>query len=315
MEDHSFKDRDGLVEDLLKMLERGSRNEVRIKLSDGEIVANTDILVARSDYFATMFSNDKFIEGKTRSVDMRHCSKAIMEKIIKFLFSGEVTFSDLSFAQLLEMSHMSNMMLLSKFNAQLFDYVSRVIVFNSRGNVKFLPELISGLKLANQYNLSSLKPWIAMELYFGLKVIPNDVECSDSFKSLAFNLIQEIFLCDTFNTLKDPPSSMQKTEAFILWLSKNDVTDKQKNEIVDSIDFKDFTVENLMTSVRKSGLYPANQIDERVLDLFNDQNQLVQRQHILLKEKDNLLGLKEREIRQLNQRLQIGRISFLRNSS
>ena len=76
------EDRKQLAEDILKMLERGSLNDVKIKLSDGEIVANKDILIARSDYSATMFSNNRFIEGETGSVDMRHSSKAVMEKII-----------------------------------------------------------------------------------------------------------------------------------------------------------------------------------------------------------------------------------------
>ena len=73
--------RDLFVEDILRMLERGSLNDVKIVLSDGEIFANKDILMARSEYFATMFSNKKFKEGETDSVDMSHCSKAIMEKI------------------------------------------------------------------------------------------------------------------------------------------------------------------------------------------------------------------------------------------
>ena len=84
----SFIDKDILTDDLLKMLEFGSTNDIQIKLSDGEINANKDILMARSDYFATMFRTDKFIEGKSKSVDMRHCSKAVMDKIIKYLFSG-----------------------------------------------------------------------------------------------------------------------------------------------------------------------------------------------------------------------------------
>ena len=82
---HSFQDRDTLVEDLLKMFEQGSLNNVTIKLRDGQIDANKDILMARSDYFATMFRNDNFIEGKNCSVDMSHCSYAVMEKIVKFL--------------------------------------------------------------------------------------------------------------------------------------------------------------------------------------------------------------------------------------
>ena len=104
--DGSFEDKD-LGEDLLKMLERGSLQDVKIKLSDGEIVANKDILMARSDYFATMFNNNSFVEGKNNSVEMSHCSKAIMEKIVKYLFGGKVTFEDFPLAQLLELSQVS----------------------------------------------------------------------------------------------------------------------------------------------------------------------------------------------------------------
>ena len=122
---HRFQDRDTLVEDLLKMFEQGSLNNVTIKLRDGQIDANKDILMARSDYFATMFSNsNKFLESETSSVDMSHCSKAVMEKIIKFLFSGAVTFEDLSLAQLLELTHVSEMMLLHKLMYNVEDYIT-----------------------------------------------------------------------------------------------------------------------------------------------------------------------------------------------
>ena len=103
MKDHSFQDKDMLAKDLLRMLEQGSPNDIKLKLSDGEMSANKDILMARSDYFATMFSSNRFIEGKTSSVDMSHCSKTVMEKIVKFLFSGEIEFGHLSLAQLLEL--------------------------------------------------------------------------------------------------------------------------------------------------------------------------------------------------------------------
>ena len=138
---NSYEDKDILVEDLLKMLERGSLNDVKIKLSDGEITANMDILIARSDYFAAMFSKDKFIEGDTSFVDMSHFSKAVMERIIKFLFSGAVTFEDLSLAQLLELTHVSEMMLLHKLMYNVEDYIT----FH-RVN---LSELILGLKIAD----------------------------------------------------------------------------------------------------------------------------------------------------------------------
>ena len=125
-----FKDRDMFVEDILKILERGSHNDAKIKLSDGEIVANKDILMARSEYFATMLSNNKFAEGETSSVDMSYFRKDVMEKIIKFLFSGEMTFVQMDLEQLLELTHASDMMLLTKLKEKVEDYVKDEVIFN-----------------------------------------------------------------------------------------------------------------------------------------------------------------------------------------
>ena len=71
----------------------------------------------------------------------------------------------------------------------------------------------------------------------------------------------------------------------MLWLSKNEVTELEKNEIVEYFNLEDFTVKELLTIVRDSGLYPTKKIDKRVLELFKD--------------KDNLLIVKELEIQKL----------------
>ena len=128
MEKLVFKDRDMFVEDIVKILERGSLNDAKIKLSDGEIVANKDILMARSEYFATMFSNNKFVEGETSSVDMSYFRKAVMEKIINFLFSGEMTITQMALEQLLELTHATDMMLLTKLKEKVEDYVKNEVI-------------------------------------------------------------------------------------------------------------------------------------------------------------------------------------------
>ena len=115
------RSRDKLHDDLIRMMEQGSLNDVKIKLSDGEIAANKDILMARSDYFANMFSNNKFIEGETGSVDMSHCSKAIMEKIIKFLFSGTIIFKGLSLIQWLCEDALKDHILRAEVSERLVD--------------------------------------------------------------------------------------------------------------------------------------------------------------------------------------------------
>ena len=147
------------IEDILKMLERGSLNDVKIKLSDGEIVANKDILMARSDYFATMFSNNKFIEGETSSVDMSHCSKALLEKIVQYLFSGGFNFEGLSLTQLLDLSHLADMMLLPNLAFAVDDCIINQLPCHA-DDVQSLDELILGLKLADHFKRSAVRKFI-----------------------------------------------------------------------------------------------------------------------------------------------------------
>jgi len=285
---HSFQDRETLVEDLLKILELGSINNVTIMLRDGEIDASKEILMARSVYFGTMFSNNKFIEGETNSVDMSHCSKAVMEKITKFLFSGAVTFSDLNFPQLLELSHVSEMILLPKLKVKLDQYLTFDLIGGRGKDVQFLPELILGLKLAHEYNLSVIGSWIVKELYLNLKDIPNDIASSASFKTLPLKMIRDIFLYNTSALFSyQLPTTKQRFVAFVVWLSKNEANEEQKNEILESFNFEDFTVEELMTAVRDSGLYSGSKIDKRVLELFKDSTLLTETKDSKIQELDS----------------------------
>ena len=57
----------------------------------------------------------------------------------------------------------------------------------------------------------------------------------------------------------------------MVWLLDNKVTGEQKTEIVESLDFEDFTAEELLTSVRDSGLYSGKKIDKRLLNIFKEQ--------------------------------------------
>ena len=300
MDEYDHDDRDQFAKDILKMLERGSPNDVMIKLSDGEIFANKDILMARSEYFSTMFSNNKFIEGETSTVYMTHCSKAVMGKIVKFLSIGAVNFDNLTIVGLLELLHMTKMMLLDKFFMKVEDYVSkhfiaRYEIMPSRRYARFLTDLILALEHASQYNLEDIKSFIIERLWISLK----DVGSIDGFKSLPFDLLRDILLYDHIDHDYDKdvrPTTKERFDAFMSWLSENEneVTEEQKEEIVESFDFEDFTVEELMTSVRKSEIYPTNKVDKKVLGLFKEQNELLKEKDKLLKEKDKLLKAKDK---------------------
>ena len=286
---YNYENKEQFTEDILKILEKGSLNDVKIKLSDGKILANKDILMARSDYFETMFSNNQFKEGETNTVDMTHSSQAVMEKVVKFLFTGAVIFEDLSLAQLLELTRLSGMLLLNDIQGSAEHYIQLHRIQGWGGDVENLPDIILAFKYADDYNLEDLKYCITEELYCELKGILSDVKSSDTFKTLPFNLIREIFLCPASNVKRSfLPKTKQKLDSFMIWLSENenDVTEEQKKGIVDSFEFDDFTVEELMTTVRKSGLYPNSKIDERVLELFKKQEDLL-KEKAKLEAKDN----------------------------
>ena len=178
--------RDGFISDMMKMIAKGSSNDVRIVLKDGEISANKDVLSARCPFFATCFSNSevKFIEGETNSVTFDHCNKNVMEKIIQYLFSGDMTLYDISLADLLKMMNMTKMMMIDDLLEEIEKFVLKHIT-DCGLNYGSLPELVYGLMLAEQFKLEAIKDELVHELFRSLKDIPHIpdvVENSDSSK-------------------------------------------------------------------------------------------------------------------------------------
>ena len=167
--------KDKFVSDMLRMLEVGSTNDVKIILEDGEIFANKDVLSARCDYFATCVSNKKFIEGNTITIDLSHCSKVIMEKIVHYLFIGEVDLQDLSLIQLINLMNMATMMLLDELLASTENFVLG-FTLDSEENFGPLPLLVKGLILAEQFKLIIIKDALVFKLHRivkSMKTIPN----------------------------------------------------------------------------------------------------------------------------------------------
>ena len=284
------------MEDIFHLLKSGKMtSSIRIVLEDGEIDANKDVLSARCEYFATMFSNEngiKFIEGETSSVDMSHCSKVVMEKIIDYLFSGEMRINDLNLDQLLKLMNMASLMLLDDVFVNVENFIIGWLP-DSGVNCAFLPELVSGLMLAEQFKLDAVKDLIKFELHKSLKDIPHisDVveDSLSPFKFLPYSLMKDILLYEKeefrkIRIIKDStPSTRQKFDVFVFWLSENDCSEEEKKEIVDSFNFDDFTAEELLTEVRLSGLYSISIICSKALEI--------------LRKKDELLSKQEKEIK------------------
>ena len=85
--------------------------DVKIILSDGNVVADSAILCSASDYFANMLSNDKFVEGKTHEVPMQeYGTKEAMEQVVHYISSGDMDMRKIGLETMIEMMNISRMM-------------------------------------------------------------------------------------------------------------------------------------------------------------------------------------------------------------
>ena len=98
--------------DMLAMLRRGSSNDVRIILSDGEINANMDVLAARCEYFAANFRYIEKTKDHSNIIGIKDCSMVVMERILKYLFTGTIKYKDLGLLKLLELVNQVRKLLL-----------------------------------------------------------------------------------------------------------------------------------------------------------------------------------------------------------
>ena len=271
--------KDRFISDILAMITSGSSNDVKIVLEDGEILANKDVLSARSEYFATMFRNKMFIEGETNQVTFSHCRKVIMEKIIHYLFSGSMNLHDLSLNDLVIMMNMTTMLMVDDLKGDIQQYILEIIP-TSGENSGFLPDLVESLMLAEQFKLNTIKKALNIEIYLSLghiPHIPDVVKNSDAFKHLPYKLLDEIFFEEV---LDDPdvdlpdydrfPQNKEIFDAVVYWLSENDCTSEEKERVKKCYNFYGFTAEELLTDVRKSGLYSIEEVDRRLLDIFRN---------------------------------------------
>ena len=299
--------REEFISNMIRMLSGGTSNDIKIVLEDGEIFANKDVLSSQSDYFATMFSNHnvKFIEGETNIVNLNYCSKKIMEKIIKFLFTGEMSLLEMSVSDLVNMVNISRMMLLFALKDDVQKHLLKIIVGSS---VEFLdmdvfPELVKSLIIAENLNLDTIKTSLVRELYKCICIGDDyvvDSNCQLAIKQIPFKLLKEIMLFgetnESENVDEDPQLTFNRFDVFVLWLSDNECTDEDKKEMTDSFKFEDFDVYQLITVVMKSNLYSTQKINRRVLDLFGNLNKTIV-------EQERCLSLKSNEINNYSTKL------------
>ena len=68
-----------------------SFNDFKIILIEDIVFAISAILSIASDFFATMLSSDKFVEGETKEVPMKkYGMKKVMEWMVLYIYCGDM---------------------------------------------------------------------------------------------------------------------------------------------------------------------------------------------------------------------------------
>ena len=95
------------------------------------------------------------------------------------------------------------------------------------------------------------------------------------------------------------PSVKNELDAFMFWLSENEISGDDKMEITNYFEcyIEVFTAEELLTDVKKSGLFSMKMIDDRVMEILQDKDRQ-------LKAKDETITQKWNEVRPLMEILQ-----------
>ena len=287
MNSYNFDGREMLAQDIHQMLKQGSSNDITISLTDGQISANRDVLMARSEYFKNMLSSE-FSESHSKSISFHYCSKAVMETIINFLFSGVVHYRQLSLVQLLEMSDIVRMMMINELKNHLEDYIRYQVIPESGSDITFLPSLISGLKFAVQCNLPSVEDAIINELSKNLWGLPH-IQNENNFHTLPLCLLKKIIKCDSDSDTVYRNMTKERFQAFKIWTTVNHISDNDKEEIAESFDIEKFTIEDLLKDVTGSGVYPETTIKKRILFMVKERNMSMKKLKDVIKDLNEIL--------------------------
>ena len=191
-----------IVENFLRLLTQGSSNDIKFKLSDGELMANKDILAAQSDYFATMFSNKDSKEVQENEINMDYCHKATLFKLFKYLFTGKMIFDfpeeGFPIVSMLHMMNLSRMMLFDKLYSSIESRLLKLL--SSASNGKFSAEItLDGLHTVTDGPDGKFGKYLFGELCQGLQLVENLKLASikDALVGVMYNDLKVLDTCNT----------------------------------------------------------------------------------------------------------------------
>jgi len=278
----SLTKKENVSDDILSHLHDPDFCDVTIVASDGQVVtANKVILSMRSQYFRSMFSsNNNFAESQDNTVKMPY-SKDILDRVILYLYSGQMNYDDLTLRPILDLLELLDLMNLPMELSELEDFTLTSI---RNGSFPFTDCIKS---LDDSFKLGLLKVGSGLLDYLGKNIV-------FFYQSKEVGLLSE----STIITLlqKEGSETILRFNLFVTWLSVNSMDSYNKDDVLKMFNFEDFTFKELSSDVRKSGLYSTDNIMERMEQLFQSNVEDLRERDIELEAQDVELVAKDDDL-------------------
>ena len=242
--------------DLLAHLDDPEFSDVKIEASDGEVPANRTILSLRSQYFRSMLSaNNNFLESSTGHVKLPY-PKAVIEKVVVYIYSGEMDCADMALRSLLDLLELLNLMNLPSKYSIVQTFSLENIAEAKYPSIDCLKSLDDSSKMGSE----TVGETLLTHLGENFIEISEVAEIGELSEAMITRLLQEKKHCEN--------QTIHRLKTFVNWLSVNCMEDERKDGVLEYLDFSHFTHTELATYVRKSGLYNIDKIMERMEQLF-----------------------------------------------
>ena len=222
-----------------------------------------------SYYFATMISNEKFIEGQTKHIVMKeYGTQKAMETIVEYVYSGKMNFSNLNFGTLLEVLNISKMMLMKtdKLSGKIEKYINENV---SKSEFSLSKEYL----LVEKYCLENVRNSVVREVhldYCTRSTAELEAKSKKVLQQFSVKLIKEILFYQEEDEVMLPKiKTRRKFDFFMIWYSENKDCDASNMKIIlDSFKLEDFSGKELLTVVKQSGLFSEEDINKECIEKF-----------------------------------------------
>ena len=188
--------------------------------------------------------------------------KVVFDKVVWFLYTGNLEFRDLSLTDLLQLEYVLNLMLLETASEGTSEYLKQ----SSQNGGLTLVETIKALDLTYEYGLETSK----LSLLNFLRDNLSETSELPEFLELPSKILKDLLLVKTTGA-----DSYDRLKALQTWRQEegNDLDALQISLIRDSLDLKHFTTQDLVGIVRKSDLFLQDLIIEALMEVIKSKDE------------------------------------------